>query len=321
MIGRKASSRRAAGHGFALLLVALLPVLGACESPLTRPFRAPTPAERAAERQAAEQEAMNHAREERENLSFDDKLSLADQLHRTGRVDKAALAYLSAHEREPDNPVPQERIGFMQVMRKPEEAEQIFRTILRDAPDRATAHAGLGLSHYAQGDLDPARESLERAVDLEPDDVLALNTLAVVYDLLDRHDEAQRYYDEVRRRKPNDAGASNNLGVSLMLLGKFVEAETALRQAVDIDPKNRSGWNNLGLALGRQGRYEEAMAAFRKGGDEQGALNNLGYMYFLNGRYDEAIAEYEAALLEGGLATPTVVKNLDQAIEARADAR
>lgn len=320
MVRRKASSFVVSRHA-GLLLFALLPLLGGCQSALTRPFRAATPAERVAERAAAEQEASDAARAEEAKLTSEDKISLADQLQRSGRVDKAALAYLSAYERDPENPVPQERIGFLQLTRKPEEAEKIFRNLLKEAPTRASAHAGLGLAQYAQGDLKGARKALERAVELEPDDILALNTLAVVHDLEGRHQAAQDYYRQILVRKPEDTGAANNLGVSLMLLGKFAEAEAALRQAVDIGPKHRSGWNNLGLALGRQEQYEEAIVAFRKGSDEQGARNNLGYVYYLNGRYDEAIAEYEAALLEGGPATPTIVKNLDQAVEARDNAR
>jgi Flp pilus assembly protein TadD len=277
--------------------------------------------ERAAEREAFEMEVSEAAEAERALVTAEDKLELADQLQRQGRVDKAALAYLGAHERDPTNPVPQERIGFLQVSRKPEDAEEIFRSILREMPERAPAHAGLGLAHYAQGDLGPARDSLERAVEIEPDDVLALSTLAVVYDMLDRHEEAQLHYGRIQALRPDDPAAANNLGVSLMLLGKFAEAESTLRRAVDLAPKQRSGWNNLGIALGRQEQYDKALEAFRKGGDEQGARNNLGYVYFLNGRFEQAIVEYEAALLEGGPATPTVIDNLDRAIEARDGSR
>lgn len=322
MVRRKASSSFVvSGRAAALLLAAVMPLLGGCQSALTRPFREATPAERAAERAAAEQEASDAARAKKANLTAEEKISLADQLRRSGRVDKAALAYLSAYERDPENPVPQERIGFLQLTRQPVAAEKIFRDLLKDVPNRASAHAGLGLAQYAQGDLKGARKALQRAVELEPDDILALNTLAVVHDLEGQHQQAQDYYQQMLALNPDDAGVANNLGVSLMLLGKFAEAEAALRHAVDISPKHRAGWNNLGLALGRQELYEEAIVAFRKGSDKQGAHNNLGYVYYLNGRYDEAIAEYEAALLEGGPATPTIVKNLDQAVEARDDRR
>ena len=303
------------------LLAALLPLLSACESPITRPFREATPAERAAEREAYELEASERIEEERANVTAEEKLALADQLQQSGRVDRAALAYLSAYEKDPANPVPQERIGFLQVSRKPEDAQQIFEQILEERPDRAPAHAGLGLAHYAQGDLDPARDALERAIELAPDDVLALGTLAVVYDMLGHHETARMHYQRIQELQPDDPTAANNLGVSWMLLGDFARAEAALRRAVDLAPEQRAGWNNLGLALGRQGSYDAALEAFRKGNDEQGARNNLGYVYFLNGRYDEAIAEYEAALLAGGTATPRVVENLDRAIEARDEAR
>ena len=302
----------------ACVLVATAPILGGCAS-FPNPFRAPTRAELAAERQHAKRLAAEAAEAARKAVSPEERLALADRMRRSGRIDKAALAYLSAYERDPSDPVPQERIAFMQVSRKPEKAEEIFESILREVPDRSSAHAGLGLAHYAQGDLKPAQNALERAVELAPDDVLALNTLAVVYDMLERHEEAQHYYLKVRELRPRDPRAANNMGVSLLLLGDFVAAEAELRLAVDLDPEDPAGWNNLGLALGHLERYKEALDAFRKGGDEQGARNNLGYVYFLNGRYAKAIEEYEAALLEGGNATPTVLENLDAAVDAAED--
>ena len=40
-------------------------------------------------------------------------------------------------------------------------------------PDSAEAHAALGLIRLSDGDLDAARSSLERALELNPDDAMA----------------------------------------------------------------------------------------------------------------------------------------------------
>jgi Flp pilus assembly protein TadD len=304
-----------AQRGAAAALMAVCGLLFGC-APIGQMFSGPSAYDRYQEQKRQEHEAVQHAIEQKQQITAEEKLALADRMRRNGRVDRAALEYLAAFQKDPASPEAPERLGFLQVTRNPDRAEDIFQSIVESDPSRATAHAGLGLAHYAQGELDEARGALQRSVELAPDDVLALSTLAVVYDLLDQHEEAQGLYEEIQRRTPKDPRVANNMGVSLLLLGDFVEAEAALRRAVDLDPDDPAGWNNLGLALGHQRRYHDAYQAFQKGGDEQAALNNLGYSYYLNGEYHEAIKYYERALLEGGNATPVVIQNLDAAMDA-----
>jgi len=265
---------------------------------------------------AAHQAALEADARARKNVTAEEKLENGDSSLRAGRIDRAAWSYLEAHRRDPDNPVAQERIGFLQVTRDPTRAEVIFNRLLEEDPTRAEAHAGLGLARFAQGNLEGAEAALKRAVDLDPEDPVAINTLAVVYDLQGRHDEAGEQFARLESLRPEDPNVANNVGVSLLLLGNFVDAETALRRALVLSPDDKATWNNLGLALGHQRRYDEALEAFRQAGNEQAAQNNLGYVLYLNGEYQEALAHYESALLEDGDAKPKVLRNLEAARQA-----
>jgi Flp pilus assembly protein TadD len=246
-------------------------------------------------------------------MTVEERLAEADRLLAEGKGGQATWGYLQAHRADPSSPTPRTRIGFMQISRDPQRAEALFAEIVRDHPGSAEAHAGLGLARFAQNRLEPAREELERAVELDPDSPSALYWLAVVYDLLDRPDRSREYAERAHALSPGDAHIVNNLGVSHLVAGELEKAEQAFRAAILLDPDDPAPHNNLGLALGRQGRYEEAFAEFRRVGTEQAAHNNLGYLYYLNGQPAKAIEHFERSLQAGGGDRLTVVKNLHAA--------
>ncbi len=250
--------------------------------------------------------------------TVEERLREAERLLAEGHGAQAVWSFAQAHREDPTNPAPRARIGFMEVSRDPPRAEALFAEIVRDHPDSAEAHAGLGLARFAQDRLEPARNALERAVELDPDSASALYWLAVIYDLLDRPEHARELAERAHALSPNDARIVNNLGVSYLVAGEFEKAEQAFRAAILLDPTDLAPHNNLGLAVGRQGRYAEALAQFRLAGTEQAALNNLGYLYYLNGEHAQAIEHLERSLTLGGGDRLTVVKNL-QAAQAALD--
>jgi len=245
--------------------------------------------------------------------TVEERLAEADRLLADGRGGEAIWGYAQASRLDPGNPTPRARIGFMEVSKNPERAESLFSEIVRDHPDSAEAHAGLGLARFAQNRLEPARESLERAVELDPDSASALYWLAVVYDLQDEHERARELAERAYALSPKDARIVNNLGVSYLMSQEFEKAEQAFRAAILLDPVDPALHNNLGLAVGRQGRYDEAMLEFRRVGSEQASLNNLGYLYYLNGEHGKAIENFERSLQAGGGDRLTIVKNLQAA--------
>jgi Flp pilus assembly protein TadD len=277
----------------------------------------PDPYENYRRQQEARWEAQNDAKRERAARSMEERIEFADDLRGTGELDRAVWAYLEAYRRDPQNPLPLERIAFVQLTEDPPRAQISFERLIEEEPQRATSHAGLGLAHYAQGQLEPARVSLERALELDPDAPLTLSGLAAVYDLLGRPQDAAAKLERLAALRPRDPLVMNNIGVSRMLQRDYAGAEQVLRRAVQIDPRNPTSWNNLGLALGHQDRFEEALEAFRKGGNEQSAQNNVGYLLYRAGRYDEAIAAYEAALLADGDQKARVLQNLQLALDAK----
>ncbi|HET8734290.1 MAG TPA: tetratricopeptide repeat protein, partial [Anaeromyxobacteraceae bacterium] len=131
----------------------------------------------------------------------------------------------------------------------------------------------------AGGDLEAARNALERAVELRPRDAQALGLLGQACYRQGGFDDAAAAWKRLVDDNPVEPGARVNLGLALLKGKRHAEARRQLEIAVDLDPGHRRAMNYLGLALLESGSPVDAREWFRKAGSEQ-----------MVARCDEAIA-------------------------------
>lgn len=116
-------------------------------------------------------------------------------------------------------------------------AEFEFMGLLDDGFDSAKTHAALGYALYAQGRHDESIAELERALELDPNNGNALNSLGFVLAETDR--DARRAVDCCRRAvriRPKSSAYLDSLGWAYYKLGRVEEAREALRSALNAAP-------------------------------------------------------------------------------------
>ncbi len=217
-----------------------------------------------------------------------------------------------------------------------DEAERIYRDILRTRPDHADALHLLGLLAHQRGDHRRAVELISQAIAADPENSVSHGNLAEVYRTLERYDAAIKAARRALARNPNYAEALNTLGAALQAQGDMDQAVAALEQATKIKPDFAGALANLGNVLRAQGKLGEAETRYREAlridprmaevhlslGDvlqaqEGGRLDealeccrqalrlkpgwaevhyNLGTLFRRLGRIDEAVASYQEAL-------------------------
>lgn len=306
-----ASARRLCAAALVLLLASTLGCASFGRSPLQK-------AQDAALDQRLKA-AHQQMPKQRSATTLDEKLVEGDRMRDTGHEDRAMLAYLEAVRMDPAAASPRERIGYLQLGHDTERAEAIFLQLSTEDATSASAWRGLGLARIARGNLHGATTALERALELDSESAGAHYALATALGLQGRAEEAVPHAERSRELRPKDGAVANILGVSLMLGGDPVGAEEPLRAAIHFAPDIPAYHNNLALCLAKQQRYDEALQSFLRGGGEQAAYNNLGYSYFLDGRYADAISHYESALAMPGDHKLEVLRNLNEALDARAE--
>jgi len=175
------------------------------------------------------------------------------------------------------------------------EAIDVLRRAEGLAPNDATIQNTKGIIFYEAGDLDQARSTLERAVEL-----------ATAANLSER----ERSVIQV------------NLGKAYRDLGQLELARTAFRRAVVLDPASASAHNNLGNVNFRlddcAGAEYELAQAVSLAPSSLSAVSQLAIVLFECGDVVGSIARFERALtLDGAVFVPPLYTYLSRAYLAQ----
>ena len=141
------------------------------------------------------------------------------------------------------------------------ETGRLAKQALTLAPDLAEAHVALGLFYYyGFREYEPALTEFRRAIELQPNNALALSFVAFVHR---RQGKWDRTLEELKRSidlNPRDPYTMGGLAETYVFLRMWKEAEDAARRALTIDPHEATSMRMLLLSsLNRTGNAQEPL--------------------------------------------------------------
>jgi tetratricopeptide (TPR) repeat protein len=162
-----------------------------------------------------------------------------------------------------------------------------YRSLVRDAPELAVAHYGLGRVASVRRDASAATAHYQRAIELVPQFGAAHYALGLAYRDLGRSDLAQTHLDAYRRWGPRRPALPD------VLLDRVARLKSTARDLLAD-----------AASLGEQGRFEESIARHLQAidADPSAAAQahvNLISLYGRSGKPDKAAEHYRAALALG----------------------
>ena len=213
-------------------------------------------------------------------LTIDQALQQALTANQEGRPEDAEQLYRSILKNQPANSIARHNLGgTLKILGRLNEAEKCYKKAIEFKPNYAEAHKNLGITLQDLGRLDEAEASYKKAIKLKPDYEEAHYTLGNASEKLGKHDEAVACYMQAIKLNPNFTKAHNNLGTQLYELGRLDEAEVSYRKAIELKPDYEMAHNNLGNTLKDLGKIDEAEKSYRKAielkPDYEEAHNNL----------------------------------------------
>jgi len=214
------------------------------------------------------------------------------------------------------------------------EAINIYKRVLKAAPDNFGCVYPLAMLHAQQGNFEAATTMLRRAAKIRPQNADVHYNLAVALSMTGNHDEAAQFYKRVIDINPGHANARNNYAATLLQKGQLVEALQQYDQLITAFPDLADAYNNRGMVLQNLKRFEDAIrdhdkaialrpnfpeahvnrgnalaglhrpddavASYQKAialrPDFADAYNNTGNINFDRGFYSEAVVAYDRAL-------------------------
>ena len=181
-----------------------------------------------------------------------------------------------------------------------EQAEAIYRDVLRCDSHHADALHLLGVAVCQQGRNEQAVEWISRAVELNGSSAIYYSNLGAAFRAMGRLDDAVSSYRYALEIAPENAGIHYNLGNALKDLQQFAEAIECYRQEILRNPDFAEAYNNMGDALKQIGEIEKAIDAHTHALEINPSLVeahfNLGNSFRACDRLEVAIGSYEQAL-------------------------
>ena len=198
-----------------------------------------------------------------------------------------------------------------------QEAEQLYRAILRDQPFHADANHNIGVLATQRGQQAAGLPYLKTALALNPGQIqyalsyaqalVATGQAKEALDILQAATRrgldspavrALRQEIEAATQKGEAPAAEVDQLLALFNAGRYADLEDLARSLIARYPDFGFAWKALSSSLQLQGK--EALAALQKAAellpDDADAHNNLGYVLNAIGQCDDAVASYRRAL-------------------------
>jgi tetratricopeptide (TPR) repeat protein len=239
--------------------------------------------------------------------------------HRAGRIAEAELLYQQTLDADPRHAGALHCYGILALHsgHPAMAADLIGKAVAVDASD-AGYHLDFGAALSAQGKLEEAIASYERALELNPNMPEVLCNLANAVLRLGRAGEAIARYEQALAIAPDVPQALANLGNILWQQGRLDEAIARCRQALSIQPDFPDALVTLGNALREKGELDQAVVSYRRAvllkPDFAEAFSNLGNAFRQQGKLREALACYRHALAINP-EFPEALSNLGDALQ------
>jgi tetratricopeptide (TPR) repeat protein len=180
-------------------------------------------------------------------------------------------------------------------------------TFLGEKPPLHADHLGAstfiekGWNKISAGDFDGAELTLQKALELSPNDPHAESLLGWAQMLNGKLDDALMNFQKVLIREPQNALARINVGYICMKKGIFGEAIEHLSRAIRLGNDKKAtlyAHFYLGLVYLERDMFEDAQTFFQKtialGPNLIEAYYELGRAYWFNGQREEAVETWTA---------------------------
>lgn len=252
------------------------------------------------------QQRRRQAHETRQKTSrpagvSDERLDDALRLHRQGKLEQAEAIYRNVLRQQPNHADALHFLGLLRHQKgADDEAIALIERAIAASPQAAEAVYNLADILLAQGKAAAAIARFRQALALRPDFPEAATSLGIALRTQGEMEPALAQLRAAAAAHPNYAEVHYNLGDTLRVLNKPGEAKKALARALELRPDFAEAENNLASLLRAEGDIEGAAhhleSALRIHPNFAEAENNLGNIRKGEGEIEAAILHFEKAI-------------------------
>ena len=178
-------------------------------------------------------------------------------------------------------------IGLLDVdgrSKRPDQAVARVRDYTKRVPDSPRAFYLAARAYAATGDLENAKSSARKAIELDPAYFQAYNLLGQLYVRERKLDDARQEYERVVQRRPKDVAAYTMIAMIYQVQQNAAEARKTYEKILSLDPRAPVASNNLAYMHAEEGANLDvalnlAQTAKAALPDEPDVSDTLGWVY------------------------------------------
>lgn len=208
-------------------------------------------------------------------------------------------------------------INSSRELKKLDETESYLKNILKNEPNNASAHYGMGFLYFKQKKWDEALQYSDKAIELNPNLILPYRLKCDVLESISKYKEMFALaLDKVKMCENRDPDLQidflTRVSKAFGVFGKYQDSleydKKALNLAREIGNKKSEGiiLGNIGVHYGQIGEFQEALKYFNQKltitkeigdrGEEAHILTNIGVVTGWLGDFRKSLEWYKKAL-------------------------
>ncbi|NOR46454.1 MAG: tetratricopeptide repeat protein [Methanosarcinaceae archaeon] len=153
---------------------------------------------------------------------------------------------------------------------------------------------------FSENKYEEAIEAIDKALEINPSDDIALKIKDIVLATLGKYEEALEVLNKALEINPVNCYALTSKGKVLAKLGKYEKAIEVFNKVLEINPVNYYALANKGVLLIDLGKIKEALETFNKAleidPNDNFALASKGFALVILKKYEEALEVLNKAL-------------------------
>jgi len=223
---------------------------------------------------------------------------------RTNRVAEAEALYRRLIQADPKNHLPYLLLQGIYARRNDlEGVRRILEEGLKNGVQQVEFYHALGSLALEENQYEKAEEYLKKALEIEETSQIYFS-LGIVYDRMKDPDRMEKSMKRAIELKPDNAMALNYLGYSYLLKKdlspeRLKEAFSLIKKACQLEPENGAFLDSLGWAYYLMGQYRKAEKMLLKASlleEDPEIFEHLGHLYLKKNDYEKAILWWSKSL-------------------------
>jgi len=175
-----------------------------------------------------------------------------------------------------------------------------FNRAIEVSPENGMAIGERGLTYQLLKRYEEALADYDRAIELNPENATFIASRGGVYQLMERYEEAVANFSRAIDLNPGNSWAVSSRGAAYLSTGRYQEALADFNRAIELNPEDSWAIISHGEACRKMGLYHEALAdcsrLIQLDPKDVLAIGDRGLTYELMGRYEEALTDFSQAI-------------------------